>query len=163
MTNPNFKRFIKLTKNCPLENLEEWNRLKEKIEKALEIVDKFYRDDSCGTIRITLDEYRTNQDKQNEDKAKKWDNLMTHTKWEGAFGCKFHFDLKEANRRNQFLQSENQELKQNEKIVDEIRKYIKMGRIIQLKSVSECRNVRPEDYRDWIFKELQSILNREKK
>ena len=47
-----------------------------------------------------------------KEKAKKWDNLMTHSKWHNTFGCSYHFEVKEEKRRNQFLQSENQKLKE---------------------------------------------------
>lgn len=44
------------------------------------------------------------------DKADKYNKLMTHTKYHNMFGCAYHFKLKESDRRNQFLQSDNVKL-----------------------------------------------------
>lgn len=46
----------------------------------------------------------------NQEKSKKYDILMTHTKYHNSFGCQYHFKIKEGDRKNQFLQSENVEL-----------------------------------------------------
>lgn len=47
---------------------------------------------------------------EHQEKSKKYDILMTHTKYHNTFGCAYHFKIKESDRKNQFLQSENIEL-----------------------------------------------------
>ena len=51
--------------------------------------------------------------------AKQWNILKTHTKYHNVFGCAYHFNLKEEQRKNQFLQSEIQSLKRE---IEEIKK-----------------------------------------
>ncbi len=103
-----------------------------------------------------IDVYKLiNQILKNQEKAEKWDNLMTHTKFHNAFGCQYHFDLKEERRRNQFLQSENVK---NKKTVERLKKLDIVTKIRF--AYSMCNRDHPET-RETLEKlgdELQKIL-----
>ena len=98
--------------------LRMWEVCREMVEIKEEDIEQLDYQDGfghCISIRQIESFEQSKQLKQqilqDHEDAKKWDTLMTHTKYHNAFGCQYHFDLKEERRRNQFLQSENQELK----------------------------------------------------